>query len=1619
MLNAVSLPLRPSGPSMSGRDAPYRCLEGHTEWITSGVLLSDARTIATASTDTTIKFWKICDDDDDTHVEGNHSPSPCRATLYKHGDYVQSLSYCPWNQLLVSAGLNNELYSWRVDAPGAPRLISDLSGGGDGADAHVDGAVDQNEFDRLRGSFYATALSENGNTLLTGSSDHIVRLYDTRSSSPTQRDWLKLLGHTDNIRSVALEELVGTGVSMAYTASCDGSIKQWDLRMQRCVRSCTPGGHAHAARHIPSHLMCDVRDRVRRQQQLGSLRTTHPFDSLTRRDYSTHTHTTATRTHVAAPVSQPTGIWTMALDSTHSRVFTGGEGPIVWMTDLTSGHSEPIIRFRTNPAQEIASTVVNLTLDHRRDTLWAATWDGAVTGWDVKHCLQPETDDAAARSRTHQTNGKEDDLISTHIRTSNTDSVGPPSPTPLLMSTPVHVLPLAPLPPIEHFLALHDRVHVLATHFNNSAAFDEPGGDSEQDAAAVLVSTWNIVEGTCVDVARMPTTTTTSTAIGSSESAQLTLSTIASVLNAEFARLASSRAAASSSAAPPAPHKLVPSWCTLDARLGSLTISIDRRHCFAADASGWFRDNIARLQSAHQSSGVGSSDSSAIGRSRLHAHLMTPFAASARLNLGEVTIFNALTEWIWLEDRALREQTADGGRARDARLLRPVPPSSRWLAEFTLPDTVVHELATSKPILDAWTNSRTEPPPSARDLQYRHQRASSAITIDRMHAAPNTNAATPPGQSGPIITALSLIIAPPSQHPQAFLPLVCALPLTCGPDSGATSAAIEAARRTYHQLMPTWMDGIVFAPGTVSTVSPERECQPEVLAESSVESDEWIRRSKQRETAAATAVHSQRTGRRTFDSADNTLLTPPRVQSSRRSTTPAAVQDHVPPMRSGDLLTVGGPADAHHADSQMAPSTARASASPSQGRRSITLVASPRYAPQALSPPGPLLAAAAAAATATASQSNKIQFYLRPLPSHLTLPREALVPGAQRRLFTDEDESEFERDDAAEVHRDALRMGLDPADSATSSPPRTGDASPTVVSLPLVGSGSLIVPSGMTVRRIATYLCHRLWKDADTASLLPSEMRDEFDRQQKAARQRRDDEREVSAAREARTIDGPSPAQTPASLSSSTDLKSHHLIRVSPSRPHVGLASHNTLTPSAVNTIVVDSPSVNSRPSYTRLDTQMHLHATDTRTPPDAHAPFAHESPTQPTYAQPEHFLTLLLAHPALLVTPHVLAADAEIGSVREILWPKMRRAATNAPPLDSTSQVDTRRRSNHRFALPTDTSTTAPVNASAHPIGGDVALDAAVPNDAATSHLMTIYYTRSALGDEWYHREQRRVKESAVAHDDPDDEEPESEPVPTRPTPVSETSRRPHAHSFAGPSAAIPSVIAPIVPRIHAGIQTASNLRVAVPMVMRVDAIASYVSPRSTNGTTPSHSQRDLTPNTALGADARMRTDDRKDVKINRASWSLTNAPALAPAPAHVHTAPFVAARPPVISTAALNRHTPLPSVGLPISSPRRSPLSPMTTTDDALTQLSARVGGGSLGSQLTARDRVGGTTDSHARERLPLIGGGSATDDRASARARAHTHDRALESNMDSLRQPRGSTPRTPTGRTDLARK
>ncbi|XP_004494665.1 uncharacterized protein [Cicer arietinum] len=217
--------------------------ESHVDWVNDAVLVGDS-TLVSCSSDTTLKTWNAL------------STGTCLRTHRQHTDYVTCLAAAGKNSNIVaSGGLGGEVFMWDIEAALAPvskssdAMVDESSNG-------IHGSANSLPLTNLRNisssnsislhttqtqgyipiaakghkeSVYALAMNEGGTILVSGGTEKVVRVWDTRSGSKI----LKLKGHTDNIRALLLDP----NGRYCLSGSSDSMIRLWDIGQQRCVHS--------------------------------------------------------------------------------------------------------------------------------------------------------------------------------------------------------------------------------------------------------------------------------------------------------------------------------------------------------------------------------------------------------------------------------------------------------------------------------------------------------------------------------------------------------------------------------------------------------------------------------------------------------------------------------------------------------------------------------------------------------------------------------------------------------------------------------------------------------------------------------------------------------------------------------------------------------------------------------------------------------------------------------------------------------------------------------------------------------------------------------------------------------------------------------------------------------------------------------------------------------------------------------------------------------------------------------------------------------------------------------------------------------------------------------------
>jgi WD40 repeat protein/transcriptional regulator with XRE-family HTH domain len=160
-------------------------LTGHTGAVTSVAYSADGTRLATAGADGTVRLWDAA-----THR--------MTATLPGHQGAVRSVAFSPDGHTLVSGGSDRTVRLWNVP-DGTARAV--LTG-------HTDWVM-------------AVAFAPDGHTVASASADRTVRIWDVTNSQPP----MVLAGHSDQVLGVAFSP---DGHTLA-SGGADRTVRLWNL----------------------------------------------------------------------------------------------------------------------------------------------------------------------------------------------------------------------------------------------------------------------------------------------------------------------------------------------------------------------------------------------------------------------------------------------------------------------------------------------------------------------------------------------------------------------------------------------------------------------------------------------------------------------------------------------------------------------------------------------------------------------------------------------------------------------------------------------------------------------------------------------------------------------------------------------------------------------------------------------------------------------------------------------------------------------------------------------------------------------------------------------------------------------------------------------------------------------------------------------------------------------------------------------------------------------------------------------------------------------------------------------------------------------------------------------
>ena len=192
-----------SSPASPHSTSPWKCahtLTGHSNWVFSIAISPDGQTLASGSSDKTIKIWHL-------------STGKLLHTLTEHSEWVRSVVFSPDGQILVSGSDDKTIKIWNL-ATG--QLLRTLTG--------------------HSAPVWSVAISPDGQTLASGSQDKTIKIWHLGIEQLLH----VLKGHSNWVNSVAFSPDRQTIASGSY----DKTIKLWQLRTGKQLATLT-GHHSY------------------------------------------------------------------------------------------------------------------------------------------------------------------------------------------------------------------------------------------------------------------------------------------------------------------------------------------------------------------------------------------------------------------------------------------------------------------------------------------------------------------------------------------------------------------------------------------------------------------------------------------------------------------------------------------------------------------------------------------------------------------------------------------------------------------------------------------------------------------------------------------------------------------------------------------------------------------------------------------------------------------------------------------------------------------------------------------------------------------------------------------------------------------------------------------------------------------------------------------------------------------------------------------------------------------------------------------------------------------------------------------------------------------------------
>lgn len=186
------------------------------------MLANSNQTALSASSDGTVKAWS---------PHSSHSSAHEPALVGTHADYVRCLAYSRERGWIASGSFDRTIKLWDISRAHTQPHSQSHDAFNQGREPEPVLTLSAPENAGPKASIYALTCDPAGLLLASGSPERVIRLWDARSGKRTA----KLVGHTDNIRSLVLSH----DGRWLLSASSDASIKLWSVAAQRCLHTFT------------------------------------------------------------------------------------------------------------------------------------------------------------------------------------------------------------------------------------------------------------------------------------------------------------------------------------------------------------------------------------------------------------------------------------------------------------------------------------------------------------------------------------------------------------------------------------------------------------------------------------------------------------------------------------------------------------------------------------------------------------------------------------------------------------------------------------------------------------------------------------------------------------------------------------------------------------------------------------------------------------------------------------------------------------------------------------------------------------------------------------------------------------------------------------------------------------------------------------------------------------------------------------------------------------------------------------------------------------------------------------------------------------------------------------